>query len=184
MKVFTLMLAATLAAGGLLAQGPGRGPRGFRPRAAAGPGGPGCRANGRTPDLTAITNYLTLTADQVSSLQSIQSNFCSTTQAARQKIAEDQKSLRDMQRQGSTDASAMGNLLVDIEAQRKSIQAAQSSLMDQATSVLTDAQKTQLANLAAAQKLEPAIRQATFLNLLARPQGRGPGGPAGPPPPQ
>jgi hypothetical protein len=129
-----------------------------------------------------------LTDAQVQSLQAIQQQQRQANTAAHQEMQTKQRALREAIAAGSTDAAAVGKLLLDIEATRKRIENSRGGYVDQAKNVLTAEQRTKLQALEAAQQLFDEAHQAVALNLLAAPMpgggmGMGPalrlGGPAG-----
>ena len=151
---------------------------------AQGPGGPGAQ----TPSIAEITTYLTLSATQVSQLQTIQTNERTAMQSTAADIATKQTALQAALLKGGSSAASLGQMLLDIEALRKKMTDAQTAAQASALLVLNADQKTKLKALDAASQLAPAIHEATMLNLLTPPAtasgpGAGPrgfGGPGGP----
>lgn len=173
MRIAMLSIAVATA---LCAQDPGRG--GFGPGGWAG--------------VDQVKSYLTLTDAQVQSLQQLQQQQREATRATHEEIGTKMRALREAVAEGSTDASALGRQLLEIEALRKKIEQSLTTYRTQAAATLTADQKTKLAALDSAAKLQPTIGQATALGLLtppSRPVGafgsghfghgpmRGPGGP-------
>ena len=145
------------------------------------------------PPTDAVKAYVGLTDSQITSLTAIRQNEMKAVQTVEQDIATKEKALHDALDNGSTDALALGKQLLDIAALRKKADQAHTDAQAQAAAVLTAAQKTKVAVLDAASKLRQEVQQAVILDLLAPPQGAGPGGqgglrpmgagfPAGPPP--
>ncbi|MBK5294612.1 MAG: periplasmic heavy metal sensor [Acidobacteriia bacterium] len=159
MKLHHLMIVAGIAT--CFAQGPGMPP----------PGGVGPR----TPNFDSLKTYLSLSDTQVEGLRQIQTQQQSTMQSLRQEMATKQKALQDQLKAGSTDAAAVGRLVLDLEALRKKAQDAGKGLTTQATNILTPDQKTKLTALDEAANLRDEIRQATALHLLV--PAEIPGGP-------
>jgi hypothetical protein len=162
----TLMLAAALAAA-----------------AFAQPGAPAA------PSFTEVKTYLSLTDSQITALQAVQRQLQTSIATLQQQIETKQADLQNRLSAGATDAAGAGRLLLDIQALRKQVDTAAGSFRDQAKNLLTADQKTKLKALEDASRLQPAIRQATGLLLLApaspEPRmggfgGRGFGGPGGP----
>jgi len=122
-----------------------------------------------TPDVSALKTYLNLTDAQVTSLQAIRTQQRTALSNTHQQLQQKQQSLNSLLSGGSTDPNAVGQLVLDIQALRKQVSTANSSLQAQAVSVLTADQKTKLNALQDAAKLQPAIREAEFLFLLAPP---------------
>ncbi len=164
----TLIMATTLAAAAF-AQPPG-------------PGGPPAQ-----PPNTEIKAYLGLTDAQVTGLQSVRTQLNSALSANRQQIQSKQTDLENLLAKGTTDAAAVGKLVLDISNLRKQVDATTASFRDQARNLLTADQKKKLAALEDAAKLQPDIQEAAGLLLVAPPappagkQGLfGPGGFGGP----
>jgi Spy/CpxP family protein refolding chaperone len=137
-----------------------------------------------TPDVSALKTYLSLTDSQITALQAIQKQQRTGVSDLHQQVQQKQQALNALLSGGSTDANAVGKLVLDIQALRKQIDTNASSFRAQAANVLTADQKTKLKTLDDASKLQPAISEAVFLLLLAPPtpaQGGllGPGGMGG-----
>jgi Spy/CpxP family protein refolding chaperone len=130
---------------------------------------------GPPPVPEATKTYLGLSDAQVQSLQQIQQQLGDALRTIHTQIREKQQALGELRRSGSTDATAMGQLLVDIENLQKEVGTTHDSYRTQAQAVLNPDQKTKLAALEAAAQLQPAIHGAAALNLMAPPQGPGPG---------
>lgn len=132
------------------------------------------------PGIPQLKAYLTLTDAQVQALQTIQSQLRTSTSAIRQQIADKQTALSTNLAAGGASAAALGQLMLDIQALQKQISDAQAAAQPQAVAVLTPAQQTLLQALVAAAKLQPDIREAEMIGLIApAPGAGGPGGPAG-----
>jgi Spy/CpxP family protein refolding chaperone len=153
---------------------------------AQGPMGPGPRQGPFQPRTDEVKAYLGLTDAQVQALQDLRKQERDAIQPIFQQVHDKQLSLREQLRNGSTDAAALGTLLLDIENLQKQVTQVRASFHDKAVNSLTDVQKNKLSALEEAMKLEPVNREAMALNLLAPPQNRnggpgfGPQGPAGP----
>jgi hypothetical protein len=81
---------------------------------------------------------------------------------------------------GTTDAAAVGRLMLEMAALRKQVEQTQSAVRTQVLAQLTPVQTGKLKTLEEAAKLQPAIHGAAALGLLAPPEGRGPGMMMGP----
>ena len=171
----TRILLAVVFASAMLAQGPG-GPGRAGGRGAPGPGGPGPG----TQPTDSIRSYLSLTEAQTRNLTTLATQLRDNTLSLRQQIDGKQGALNDMLQKGSTDASALGTLLLDMQSLRKQIDQAATTFHDQAVNTLTADQKTKLKALEAAQQLQDAVQQAVGLGLLTAPGGGPFGGPGGP----
>lgn len=154
-----VMLSAALAQGPMGPHG-GMGP-GFGPmEARVGPGG-----------LDEIKTYLGLTDAQVQNMQQVRQTANQNLRTTFDQIHTTQTSLRDLLDKGTTDAAAVGKLVLQIETLRKQVEQSQSSVRTQVVAQLTAAQATKLKTLEDAEKLEPAIHGAIALGLLAPPSG-------------
>jgi hypothetical protein len=129
------------------------------------------------PGITQLKAYLTLTDAQVQALQTIQSQLRTSTSALRQQIADKQTALSTNLAAGGSSAAALGQLLLDIQALQKQISEAQAAAQPQAVAILTQAQQPLLQALVAAAKLQPEVREAETIGLIAPAPGAG--GPAG-----
>lgn len=154
------MFAALAFSGLLLAQGPGFGL------------GPGAAA-GTPPAPTALKEFLGLTDTQVQQLIGLRKSLPDVMKPFAEQIREKQQALREEMQKTNPDPAKVGQLMVEVKQIREKMQAAREKLDDQAKALLTPAQKTKLAQLEAAQKLAPAIRQGVGLGLLDGPAGEG-----------
>jgi hypothetical protein len=135
------------------------------------PGGPGVAVV--QPTFSDLKAFLTLTDAQVQSLTQLRQQENTTIRAKSEEIRTKHEALRKLIESNTTDAAAVGRLMLDIEAARKSIHSEAERFQTQAVAVLNDAQKTRLKTLEDASKLQPAIRQAGALGLLNPPEGVG-----------
>jgi Spy/CpxP family protein refolding chaperone len=138
----------TAAAGAQLRRGPGPmgGPMGGP---MAGPGGPGGNP--------ALAEYLSLTTEQKAAWETIQSDLRTSGQA----LHEQERSLAD-QLESATEATAIGNLVLQLRAIGTKLEAARASADARFSALLTADQKAKFAAFQAASE---------FLHR------RGPGGP-------
>jgi len=130
-------------------------------------------AQPQAPNVNDLKTFLGLTDAQVTQLRELRQQERQALRSVVQQVAEKHRALREALQAGSTDATALGQLLVDIQNLRKQIQSTNENFRSQALALLTADQKAKLAQLEAAAKLAPAIRQAAALNLLAPPAGAG-----------
>jgi hypothetical protein len=131
-------------------------------------------------DFTELKAYLNLTDTQVQALQTLRQNSMASMSSVHAQMRTAEESLQaKMQSGSSSDATAAGNLMMQISTLRKQVQQAQASLTQQSVATLTADQQAKLKALQAAADLQPDIMQAQMLGLLARP-ARGPGGAFGP----
>lgn len=124
-----------------------------------------------------IRAYLNLQDSQIQALVQLQQQQRQAAQSLLSELAAKQQTLRDQLDRGSSDAAALGKLLLETEALRKRLNDIHTSYRTQAVSLLTPEQKTKLAALEQALKLEPALRQALALGLLSPPEAAGLAGP-------
>jgi Spy/CpxP family protein refolding chaperone len=152
--------------------------------------GMSCFAQQRQPGPGRMKSQLSLTDSQLQSMRSLREQQRQSMQASMEELHTKERSLRDQLKAGSTDAAALGRLMIDIEATRKRAEASRQSVREQVLAALTPDQKAQLKTLEEARKLGPAIREAEMMGLLDPPapgegidgmmMGRpGPGGPNG-----
>ncbi len=135
----------------------------------------------RQANFTELKAYLNLTDTQVQALQTLRQNSMASLSSVHAQMRTAEESLQTKMASGSSsDATAAGNLMMQISTLRKQVQQAQASLTQQSVATLTAEQQTKLKALQAAADLQPDIMQAQMLGLLARP-ARGPGafGPGG-----
>ncbi len=161
MKLMTLTLSAAMATGIVLAQDD---PMHHRER------------RNRTPD--AAISALNLTAEQVTALQENQRAQREATRLTHQAIAELGKQLRAEMFLDNPNASAAGQLLVDMKSKREEIKTTAAQFQAQALEILDDNQKAALAALEQTRQAQPALHQAGSLGLTSPGPGqRGFGGP-------
>ncbi len=142
------------------------------------PGGPRMHGMSGRAKTTAVESYLSLTDAQVASLQQLRQAESEALKPIFQQIGPLRQSLRSQSQGSSADATAVGKLVLSIQALEQQAAPIRASYQQQALAVLTATQKTQLAALQSAAALMPAIHEAAELHLLTPPEG-GPGGPGG-----
>ncbi len=157
----TIRLLTTLAlATGLIAQAPV-------------PPGPGANP----PPTDDAKAYLGLTDTQIQALGQLRQTMRQALQPMMDQISQQQEALQKQLEAGSTDAAALGRMLVGIQTIRKQIETAQTGFRAQAVNLLTAQQKAKLQTLQDASK-GGTIPQAAGLGLLSPPESEyGPGGP-------
>ena len=130
------------------------------------------------PTPTELKAAIGITDAQVQQLITIRQQERDAIQPVQQQIAEKQEALRTLLNAGTTDAAAVGQVVLATHALRKQISDVHTRFQTQALQVLTADQKTKLKALEDAMKLQPAIQQAIGLGLLTPanpPEGAGPG---------
>jgi len=171
-----LILTLALAAGTLLAQG--RGGPGMGRGMMGGPGGPMAPGmQGRGPGLAnadALKTALGLSDAQVQQLRDLRTQQADAAKPVMEQIRAKRQALAEAMKATSPDSVLIGQLMVDIRKLTDSMKAARSEREAKALAILTPDQKTKLAALQEAQKLMPAVGQATALGLLAPPPDAGP----------
>ena len=126
------------------------------------------------PQWTELQQYLSLTAAQLSTLESVYNSRMQAEQVVYQQMSEKQRQLNALLEQGSNDVTAIGRLMVDINNLRRQLPLNNGPYRTQALAVLTDAQKAKLPALTDALKLQTPGWQATALNLIDNPISQDP----------
>ena len=122
------------------------------------------------PNYEALKSVVNLTDEQIAQLRKFQQDRMTAAQALYQQIGQKQNVLNQMLEAGSSDATTLGNLMIDISILRKQTSPGNSaSIHEQALGVLTDDQKSKLQGLQDSLKLREAGDQALSLNLLEMP---------------
>jgi|SRR5450631_2498050 Spy/CpxP family protein refolding chaperone len=135
--------------------------------------GPGPRMHGMAghAKTTEVQSYLNLTDAQIASLQQLRQSEMAELKPIFQQIGPLHQSLRTLQESSSPDATAVGKLVLSIQALEQQAAPIRSSFQQQAVAVLTADQRTKLTALESAAALMPTIHEATALNLLTPPKG-------------
>lgn len=141
--------------------------------------GMGRQAQG-APAFTEIKAYLGLSDAQVTSITASNKTAMEANKTLMEQMRTKQKALQTALESGSTDATAIGQEMLQIHALRKQATANRDKAHEQAVSFLSAEQKTKLTALESDKSLRRELRQAHFLNLLSAPAG-GKGGPGGGP---
>ena len=163
-----LILAVAMVAGTLLAQGPG-GPDG--PRRMGGPGGPRGPMAGGTANADALKAALGLADTQVQQLRDLRKQQAEAAKPTMVEIRTKRLALAEAMKSTTPDSTLVGQLMVDIRKLGDSLKSGRDEREAKALALLTPEQKTKLTALQEAQKLMPAVAQATALGLLEPPQG-------------
>jgi Spy/CpxP family protein refolding chaperone len=167
-----MILTVVIMAGTLLAQGPG-GPNGAR--RFGGPGGPmaGGMAGGGAAlaNADALKTALGLTDAQVQQLRDLRKLQADAAKPIMDEIRGKRQAVADAMKSATPDSTLIGQLMVDIRKLNDSLKGLRADREAKALAILTPDQKTKLTALQDAQKLMPAVAQATALGLLAPPQG-------------
>jgi Spy/CpxP family protein refolding chaperone len=123
------------------------------------------------PTFDNLKAQLKLTDAQVTNLQQIQTQTRQSMTALASEMRTKHDALRTLVASGSADANAVGRAVLEVEALRKRADTARTQAQTLARNVLTADQKAALTALENAQKLLPAIGEASRLGLLDRPEG-------------
>ncbi len=139
----------------------------------------------------ALTEYLGLSEDQVNRLNNLNRDAMRQGRPDREQMRERARALREQMNSANPDPAAVGRAMLEMRQSRKTAGDAMTQARQNALSVLTEEQRTKLAALETARKLQPAIGEAMRYRLLAPPSGgdgvgagfapfrRGPGRPRG-----
>ncbi|HBY64261.1 MAG TPA: hypothetical protein DEH78_30935 [Solibacterales bacterium] len=136
---------------------------------AQGPGsGPGAGQRRGTPSLDSLKTYLSLTDAQVAQLTQLRTQQFDANKSLRDELAAKARTLRDQMAAASPNAAAIGQTMLDMQAIRKKLEAANDARQTQALNILTVPQKEKLKTLEEAAALRDEIRQAAAVGLLDR----------------
>jgi Spy/CpxP family protein refolding chaperone len=125
------------------------------------------------PDLRA---YLGLSDTQASSLRQIRENARKDAAPLRQTIQEKARAIREQNQAGTANATALGQMMIDLQNARKQLAPLRMRAHDQAMAVLTPDQQAKLTQLEAGAKRGKELRQAVRLGLVDRLGGLGQAG--------
>ena len=133
----------------------------------------------RSPD--ALIDALNLTPEQVDALRGLRRSQFEAMRPIRGEMRELGRQLREEMSKDNPSPEAAGQFLVDMKAKRDEIKALMQEFQDQARGLLDENQQAALSELEQRRETGRALRQATGLGLLDRPERglRGAGGPGG-----
>lgn len=145
------------------------------------------RPPGPPPSFDALQQYLGLSDAQTSQLRQLMRSRADGNRSKLEDMNAKRRQVDEMVRSGSTDAAALGRLMLEVETYRKQVRGADESFFAQAAGVLDEQQRAKLKALQDAAKLLPAMHEARTLGLVKSPEGAPPNGPLpmrrpGPPP--
>lgn len=149
-----LLLVACLAAAAIMAQTPLS-----RPPAVPGIGP-------QLPPLQLFARYLELSSDQLDKIKGLLDTRRDTIQPLNRQIEEKNKILREKLAASDRDATAIGNLMIEIHNLRQQVGEAQKAFDTDLESVLTETQLDRLKVLRRAVRLEPLIRAVRELGVF------------------
>ena len=115
---------------------------------------------------TEVKKFLNLTADQSSTLNSIQAQYQLLFNNKMVRVNQVNQEIDQETVKPSLDATALGVRYLELEVICREMKSAAAGISTSSLAVLTDAQKTKLKQLEDAQKLAPTISQAQSLGLL------------------
>ncbi len=121
------------------------------------------------PTYEDVKAALGLSDQQLSDLKKMQQDKMTATQAFYSKMAEKQKELNGLLESNSTDATKIGQLMLDLQQLRKQPPPSGIDIHEKATGILSAEQKHKLAKVEEAQKLRSAVDQALQLALIEPP---------------
>jgi plasmid stabilization system protein ParE len=124
------------------------------------------------PRVDAVKQYLSLSDTQVQALVNNREMGHKEAQPIADQIKTKARTLADHRRNGTGDAQTLGQLMVEIREQRKTLQPLLARVHDQALAILTPDQRAKLTALLDSQGRRPELRQAARLGLLDRSQIR------------
>ena len=113
--------------------------------------------------------YLGLSDTQESSLKQIRADARRDLEPLRKSIQEKVKAIRQQSNAGDTSATALGQLMIDVQNARKQLEPIRMRAHDQAMAVLTPDQQAKVAQLVTGAKRGRELRQAARLGLLNLP---------------
>jgi Spy/CpxP family protein refolding chaperone len=122
-----------------------------------------------TPNFSQLKTYLNLSDGQLQSLADIYKSRMAAQQAIYQQISAKQTQLNQLLAGGTSDAAAVGQLMIDIHNLQKQLPFPNSTYRDQALKVLTPDQTAKLPALTSAMALQQAAWQAVTLDLVDGP---------------
>ncbi len=129
------------------------------------------RMGGRPGEPKALAEYLGLSEDQVTRLRNMNRDAMKQAQPSRDQMREKARALRQAMDSANPDANAVGRATIEMQQLRRTERESMIQARQNALSVLTEEQRTKLAALENARKLQPAIGEAMMMHLLAPPEG-------------
>ncbi|MBL8173871.1 MAG: periplasmic heavy metal sensor [Bryobacterales bacterium] len=129
---------------------------------------------GPPPALDAIQEYLALSDAQAAQLKQTMRRRAEANRGRLEEMNAKRRQVDEMLRQGTSDAAAVGRLLLEVETHRKQLRGADEGFLREAGAVLDESQRAKLQALEEAAKLLPAVQEARALGLLTG--GAGPNG--------
>lgn len=121
---------------------------------------------GYIPVSSRLIVYLQLTADQAGKINQLNSDLVKSIQPRDQRVAEVQSEIVQETAKSPLDSMALGLRYAEIETIRRQEQSDLDALRVNIRSLLVDSQKTKVATLEDAAKLQPLVSQAACLGIL------------------
>jgi len=134
------------------------------------------RPPGPPPSIGAIQEYLALSDSQSSQLKQMMRSRPEANRTRFQEMNAKRRQVDEMLRQGTSDATSLGRLMLEVETYRKQVRTADEAFFTESASVLNETQRAKLRALEDAAKLLPAVHEAKALGLLKGPDGAPPKG--------
>jgi hypothetical protein len=127
------------------------------------------------PDFGALKAYLSLTDVQIQKIQQAgeqaRKDADEKIKTLQPQIRDKKIALEDLLEKGTTDATAVGKMMLEIQALQKQARQAQEAVRNSQLNVLTAEQKVRFKAIEDAATLPQATRDAARLGLVPRPQG-------------
>lgn len=117
-----------------------------------------------------LREYLSLTNEQQQSLEQLQARMRVKARASVTDLEEKQKALRTRLASGDADPLTVGKLVLAMEVAKNNAEATSQELRAKALQQLTEAQQAKLRALEEARVLQPVVREAIGMFLLAPPE--------------
>lgn len=122
-----------------------------------------------TPTYDEVRSDLGLSDAQLNDLRQMQQDRMSASQVFYQKMGDKQKELNSLLENKSTDATRIGQAMLDLQTLRRLPPPAMDDMHDRAVTLLTPQQNAKLKVLEESLALRPAADQAIQLGLLSAP---------------
>ena len=144
-----------------------------QPTGPRGPAAPGMPIG--QPDFGALKAYLNLTDVQIQKIQQAgeqaRKDADEKMKTLQPQIRDKKIALEDLLEKGTTDATAVGKMMLEIQALQKQVRQAQEAVRNSQLNVLTAEQKARFKAIEDAATLPQATRDAARLGLVPPPQG-------------
>ena len=129
------------------------------------------------PNWDALKSFLQLSDKQVQDITAIQNSFRDAVKPIHEQIMAKEQELKQEMGKASPDSAVVAQLMVDVKNLRSQIKTKRADQRPQLLALLSDSQKSSLANLQQALSLQQAAHQAAALGLIDAPKNDFQGGP-------